>query len=136
MQQDVANARIIFLLVTGGFCALVVVVIAIAGALILFVGSRAVKGQSNREIESILNDWAEGQGFELLQVGGRDPHGSPFADRFGFGFGKRPAIVQSIEVRDRKGRTRHGWAYVQARMAGRGGYSGFLRDTLEVRLED
>jgi hypothetical protein len=114
------------------FFAFLVLLIIGGGILIFTVGARAVKGISSKEIESILQAWADEHGYQLLQIGGRDPREGPFGDKFGFG--KRPGIVKSFEAQDKKGNVRQGWAYLAARMGGRG-YSGFKRESLEVRWD-
>src|SRR5262249_51397518 len=97
-------------------------------ALIFFL-SKANRSLRLHEVDSIVRDWAEQHGYELLGLSEEGIQKSPFADRFGFGFDKKPAIVRVIEARDPKGRVRRGWIYLRARFAGRGGYRGFLRDT-------
>jgi hypothetical protein len=116
--------------------ALIFVLIFVAGLigfvfLLIFLG-RANRTARMQQVEDIVRDWTEQHGYELLSMGEEGLRNSPFADRFGFGFGKKPAIVRSIEARDPKGRVRRGWIYIRARFAGPRGFSGFLPDTLEV----
>jgi hypothetical protein len=102
--------------------------------LILFL-ARNVTGPLNRkQLQSIIEDWAEEEGYELQEVLAVHSRNHPFADRFGFGLGKRAGVIKEIEVRDRKGRLRRGWVWIQARSTGRG-YSGFLPNSLEVAWE-
>jgi hypothetical protein len=100
-------------------------------ALIFFL-AKANRSARLGQVESIVRNWTEQHGYELLSIGEEGIHDSPFADRFGFGFGKKPAIVRSIEARDRQGRVRRGWIYLRARQVGPRGFGGFLPDTLEV----
>jgi hypothetical protein len=103
-------------------------------AVLIFVARRGV-GPGTVQLQRIIEDWAEEHDYELLDVAEERSRDHPFADRFGFGFGKAPAVVRRIKVRTRKGRVRRGWVYVRARLGGRG-YSGFQPETLEVAWED
>jgi hypothetical protein len=106
--------------------------------LIIFIGKRGIAPARQNQLEEIIEEWADDKGYELLEARRVTSRDHPFADRFGFGFGKKPAMVQEIEVRDRKGRVRRGWAYIRVRMAGTSGtaFGGFVRDSLEVAWED
>jgi hypothetical protein len=124
----------VFVIMIGFMICLGVTVILLAGgaALIFFLSKSVVGPWNSGQLDSIIEDWAQDEGYEIVdiwEVRGRD---HPFADRFGFG--KKPAVVRQIEVRDRKKRLRRGWVYVRARFAGTG-YSGFLSDSLEVAWE-
>jgi hypothetical protein len=117
--------------------AAVIFLLVFALALVGFVALLFFLGKANRsarlqQVESIVRNWTEQHGYELLNISEEGIRNSPFADRFGAGFGKRPAIVRSIEAKDPKGRVRRGWIYIRARFAGPRGFSGFLPDTLEV----
>jgi hypothetical protein len=103
--------------------------------LILFAGRRVVAPMHQRQLRSIIEDGMAERDYELLEVTDETSRDHPFADRFGFGFGKRPAVVKRIEARDRAGRTRRGWAYVRAWVTGMG-HSGFIPESLEVAWED
>jgi hypothetical protein len=111
------------------------VILFIAGGVGLYFLSRSVGSVRHRQVRSLLEDWAEDRDYEVLDVQPAGTRDHPFADRFGFGFGKRPGIVQRIKVRDRRGRVRRGWMYLGAQVTIRGGYSGFLPNTLEVVLD-
>jgi hypothetical protein len=81
-----------------------------------------------------------GAAHELLAVSALASRDHPFADRFGFGFRKKAAVVKRIKVRDRRGRVRRGWVYVRIRLgAGPRGvpaFAGFLPESLEVAWEN
>jgi hypothetical protein len=102
-------------------------------ALIIVLGRRQAATRA-REVEAWIEDWADEEGYELLAVREADDD-HPFADRFGFGAGRRPGVVRAIKVRDRKNEVRRGWVYIAARRVG-GRYRGFDRDSLEVAWED
>jgi hypothetical protein len=61
----------------------------------------------------ILEDWAADEGCELLKADWPEDRRHPFADRFGVGLGKQPAIVLAVKVRTRHGDVRRGWAYLR-----------------------
>ena len=102
--------------------------------LLIFIARQGV-GVGASQLQTIIANWAEEHDYDLLDVSEVRSRDHPFADRFGFGFGKAPAVVRRIKVRTRKGRVRRGWVYVKARLGGRG-YSGFRPETLEVAWED
>jgi hypothetical protein len=110
-------------------------VAAVAFVAVLVYMSRRGIGQGASQLQTIIEDWADEHDYELLDVAEERSRDHPFADRFGFGFGKAPAVVRRIKVRTRKGRVRRGWVYVRARMVG-GRYGPFLPETLEVAWED
>jgi hypothetical protein len=142
-----------FLLVVIGFVVFMgILIAAMIGlfALIVFVGMGANKSRTAGQFRSILEDWAARQGLEVLQITDAAALNHPFADRFGFGFNKRPAVVKRIELRNRSGQVRRGWAYVQSNFTPGGaanvlhvGSNGarfmvngdFLPETLEVAWE-
>jgi hypothetical protein len=131
MNSDATVFLVIVLVVVIFFFFVVLLGIIGIVALIFFL-SKANRSMRLQEVESVVRDWAEQHGYELLGLREEGIQNSPFADRFGFGLNQKPAIVRSIEARDRKGRLRRGWIYLRARYAGRGGFRGFLPDTLEV----
>jgi hypothetical protein len=117
-----------------------VVAAFIAGIVFLvFFILRHNVGAGTAKLRAVVEDWAEDHGYEVLNISSDVPSDHPFKDRFGFGFGKRPAIVRAVEMRGRNGRIRHGWLYVQARLGGGrhgGGLTGFIPESLEVAWED
>ncbi len=113
--------------------AFVVVVVGSIAALVFFLVRHAA-GSGDR-LRAILAGWAENRGYELVEVGDASGRDHPFKDRFGFGFGKRPAVVRHIEVRDERGRERQGWVYLPMRMVGRS-FAGYLTNELEVAWAD
>jgi hypothetical protein len=118
---------------------LVIVVVFLAGAgLLIFFMTKLYQNRAaigSNKLRPILEDWADDHDLELLEIDDAVPRDHPFADRFGSGFGKKPALVRSFEVRDRKGRIRRGWVYIRMRMA-HGGFGGFVLDSLEVEWDD
>jgi hypothetical protein len=108
------------------------------GALIYFLSRRNRAAQAS-EFSDLLEEWAERNGYQVLRIGQRAKGGHPFADRFGFGVGKKPATVFEVEMRDRRGHRRLGWAYVRIRLqAGPRGpaFGGYIRDSLEVAWDE
>jgi hypothetical protein len=121
---------------------------ACGGVFVLFVGifvglafllKRTSKALAitphSKELRALVEDWADEEGYEVLEVGTTVTGQHPWADRFGFGFGKKPAIVRDVEMKDRKGRVRQGWVYVRIRMFGRA-FAGYVADSLEVAWDD
>jgi hypothetical protein len=127
----------IYLFVIGiVLCVGFTVLLLVGGGLLLFYLGKNVSGPLiQRQIESIVEDWADEHSYELLEIGDVRSREHPFADRFGFGLGKTPGIVKEVEMRDRKGRLRRGWIFLKARWAGKG-YSGFVPGSLEVAWDD
>jgi hypothetical protein len=139
-----------FLLVVFAVVAFIgVLIAAMIGlfVLIVFVGVGANKSRTTGQFRAILEDWAARHGLEVVQISDAAALNHPFADRFGFGFDKRPAVVKRIELRNRSGQVRRGWAYVQSNFTPGGaanvlhlGSNGarfmangdFLPETLEV----
>jgi hypothetical protein len=119
----------------GLLCFLITLLLLAAGGVGLVFLARSLGSVRHRQVQSLLEDWAEENDYELLDVQPAGTRDHPFADRFGFGLGKRPGIVQRIKVQDRRGRVRRGWMYIAAAFTGRG-YSGFLPRTLEIVLDD
>ena len=133
---------------SSGIWLLIIVLIIFAGIGILFIGGfvllvffmlRHNVGASSAKLREVVEDWAEDHGYEVLDISNDAPPDHPFKDRFGIGIGKRPAMVRAVEMRNRKGQTRHGCIYVQARLgAGRHGMglTGFIPESLEVVWDD
>ena len=111
-------------------CAFVGVAAVVGGAIYLIFTARSTLLPGPGQIGAIIEEWARTHGYEVLRidpVSGRD---HPFADRFGAGFGKRPAVVRAVEVRTPAGRRRKGWVYIAARGYHAG--AGFRPESLEV----
>jgi hypothetical protein len=128
--------ELIFFLVILAGGGLFFLVVAAAAVGIFLLGKNVVAPMRQRQLESIIDDWARERGYELVGVRELPSRDHPFADRFGAGFGKGPAVVKYFEVRKGRGKVRRGWAYVRARLAGRGGYSGFRPESLEVAWDE
>ncbi len=111
------------------------VVVAGSIALVVYLVLRSRRPGGSGSLERIIEDWAEENGYEVLEISTAIDDDHPFADRFGAGFGKRPGVVRYIEVRTRKGRKRGGHVYIAARL-GPGGYSGLRPASLEVVWDD
>lgn len=128
--MDVLALFIIGLIVCFGAFALLLV----GGiALIFFLGKGVVGPMRQRQVESLVEDWAREHDYELLEVSDLDSRDHPFADRFGFG--KTPGIVKCIKMRDARGLVRRGWVYFRGRVGPRG-YSGIIADSLEIAWGD
>lgn len=126
-----AGARAILFLGGCGMFLFIALAIGI-GVAVFFMHRRRIMGAIGipARAVAILEEWAGDEGYELLKAEWpKDLHDHPFTDRFGAGFGKRPAIVLVINVRTPEGETRRGWAYLQYQ----GIYMRILRpDSLEV----
>jgi hypothetical protein len=128
--MDPTYLFVIGLVLCFGFTILLIV----GGGLLIFLLGKKVTGpMRQRQIETMVQDWAEDHGYELVEISDLDSRDHPFADRFGFG--KTPGLVKCVEMRDRKGRPRNGWIFIKARLSGRG-YSGFVPGSLEVAWDD
>jgi hypothetical protein len=138
VRGDPVNAAHVFFLPVVGllvcFGAFLLAVVVFAG-LLIFIARQGV-GVGASQLQTIIANWAEEHDYELLDVSEVRSRDHPFADRFGFGFGKAPAVVRRVKVRTRKGRVRRGWVYVRARMPVGGFGGGFRPETLEVAWED
>ena len=131
--MDVLTFFIIGLIVCFGAFALLL----IGGVvLIFFLGKGVVGPARQRQVRSLVEDWAREHDYELLEIGDLDSRDHPFADRFGFGFGKTPGIVKCITMKDPRGRVRRGWVYFKGRLTARGGYSGIVPESLEIAWGD
>jgi hypothetical protein len=129
-----ALGTLIGLAVCGGVVLLFVA--AFVGIAFLIIrGSKGAGGAHGHELRALVEDWADDHGFEVLEVGATVTGRHPFQDRFGFGFGKRAAVVRDVEMRDREGRVRQGWVYVRVRMANRA-FAGYDAGSLEVAWDD
>jgi hypothetical protein len=130
-----AGARAVLFLAGCGMLLFIALAIGI-GLAIYLVYRRRIMGALGPPAQavSILEDWAHGEGCELLKVDWSDDRrDQPFADRFGAGWGKRPAIVLVIKVRTPEGAVRRGWAYLQFRSVRS---RVLLPETLEVAWDE
>ena len=110
-------ARAVLLLAGCGMFLFVALVIGVGVALYFAFRGRVLKtlGPPAQAV-AILENWAADEGCELLKADWlEDRRDHPFADRFGVGWGKRPAIVLVVKVRTPQGQVRQGWAYLQYR---------------------
>jgi hypothetical protein len=126
-----AGARAALLLAGCGMFFLIFLAVGI-GLVVYLMNRRRIMGALGPPAQavSILEEWAADEGHDLLKVDWpQDRQAHPFADRFGAGWGKRPAVVLAVEVRTRAGTVRRAWAYIQFR-----GYRSrtLLPETLEV----
>src|SRR5438067_13210938 len=71
--------------------------------LILFAGRNVVAPMRQQQLRSIIENGLAERGYELLEVADETSRDHPFADCFGFGLGKRPAVLKRIEARDPAG---------------------------------
>src|SRR5436190_11246985 len=114
------DATPVFIFVIGMAVCLGASVLLIVGGgfLIFYLGKKVVAPMRQRQLEAAVEDWADDHGYELLEITEVESRDHPFADRFGFGFGKTPGVVKCVEMRNRKGRIRRGWIFVRARFTG------------------
>jgi hypothetical protein len=97
--------------------------------LILFIG-RNVGASRLKEMERYVADWAEEEGYELVELTDKGLKGNPFSERRPY----RPGLVRGIQVKDRHGHVHRGWVFFPARLGPRG-YSGFRLEGMEVEWE-
>jgi hypothetical protein len=134
--SEMTNAPIYLFIIGMVLCAGFAVLLLVGGGLLIYYLGKGVIGpMRQRQLQRIVEDWADERGYELLEISDLESRDHPFADRFGVGFGKTPGMVKCVEMRDRKGRVRQGWVFVKARVSARG-YSGFEPSSLEVAWDD
>jgi hypothetical protein len=123
----------VFTLMIVGFAVcfgLLFLAIVLGGVLIVFFGIR-LGAHRQSQVQKMLEEWAQDNGYELLKVGGESAKASPVGRRL---MARGPGLVQSVEVRDRNGRVRQGWMFIKAQKVG-AHYSGFRPETFEVVFE-